>query len=95
MSKDELTSFCGPLLADALTTWDFLLLRVNLLKNSRKDEVDALIQELILLLEKLTKIAEDIFLPVFSKESEKDEDCVQVLGNDNNLDQTKSRGIYL
>ncbi|KAK6642294.1 hypothetical protein RUM44_014017 [Polyplax serrata] len=78
MSKDELTSFCGPLLADALTTWDFLLLRVNLLKNSRKDEVDALIQELILLLEKLTKIAEDIFLPVFSKESEKDEDCVQI-----------------
>lgn len=79
MSKDELISFCGPLLADALTTWDFLLLRVNLLKDNKKDEVDALLHELILLLEKLTKIAEDIFLPVFSKEAEKDDDCIEVI----------------
>lgn len=78
MSKDELTSLCGPLLAEALTTWDFLLLRVNLLKDDMKGEVDALLHELALLLEKLTKIAEDIFLPVFTKEGEKDDDCVEV-----------------
>ena len=78
MSKEELKALCGPLLANALTTWDFLLLRVNLVKDGKKDEVDALLQELIFLLEKLTKIAEDIFLPVFSKEGEKDEDYIEV-----------------
>lgn len=78
MPKDELASMCGPILADALSTWDFLLLRVNFLKECRKNEVEALLHELILFLEKLTKIAEEIFLPVFTKEAEKDEDCIEV-----------------
>lgn len=78
MSKDELTSLCGPLLADALSTWDFLLLRVNLMKDDNKGEVDALLHELAVLLEKLTKIAEDLLFPVFTKETEKDNDYVEV-----------------
>lgn len=79
MPKDELASLCGPLLAEALSVWDFLLLRVNLLKDDMKGEVDTLLQELAVLLEKLTKIAEDLLFPVYSKEAEKDSEVVEVI----------------
>lgn len=79
MPKDELASLCGPLLAEALSTWDFLLLRVNLLKDDMKGEVDTLLSELAGLLEKLAKIAEDLLFPVYSKESEKENDFIEVI----------------